>query len=149
MVENEPLESQVKRLASFILEHFPEPSSSDGAIDVAIRLLARTAGLPATPGIPVFVIKATDEFAVQTIRKHIQLCWSKGLIGQTDEETFALAEIIAWQRANPDKVHLPDHEHQGVVIYHADERPHSRACGMRSHPHGPECSENCPTCQSK
>jgi hypothetical protein len=28
-----------------------------------------------------------------------------------------------------------------------DERPHSRACGIRPHEHGPECSTNCPTCQ--
>lgn len=24
--------------------------------------------------------------------------------------------------------------------------PHSRACGIRKHDHGPECSTNCPTC---
>ena len=27
-----------------------------------------------------------------------------------------------------------------------DPSPHSRACGWRAHPHGPECSPNCPTC---
>lgn len=27
-----------------------------------------------------------------------------------------------------------------------DRRPHSRACGIRRHPHGPECHSNCPTC---
>ena len=27
-----------------------------------------------------------------------------------------------------------------------DPNPHSRACGWRAHPHGPECSTNCPTC---
>jgi len=25
-------------------------------------------------------------------------------------------------------------------------RPHSRACGIRKHQHGPECNSNCPTC---
>ena len=29
-----------------------------------------------------------------------------------------------------------------------DPSPHSRACGWRAHPHGPECSTNCPTCGS-
>lgn len=24
--------------------------------------------------------------------------------------------------------------------------PHSRACGIRPHDHGPDCHENCPTC---
>jgi hypothetical protein len=27
-----------------------------------------------------------------------------------------------------------------------DKRPHSRACGIRPHDHGPECHGNCPTC---
>lgn len=30
-----------------------------------------------------------------------------------------------------------------------DERPHSRACGIKRHEHGTECSENCPTCGGK
>jgi hypothetical protein len=28
----------------------------------------------------------------------------------------------------------------------ADERPHSRACGIRIHNHGPACAPDCPTC---
>ena len=28
----------------------------------------------------------------------------------------------------------------------ADDRPHSRACGWPMHPHGVDCSPNCPTC---
>jgi hypothetical protein len=46
-VEAEPLESQVERLARFIMENIPgEPSQSEGAIDTAIRLLSeeRTLG---------------------------------------------------------------------------------------------------------
>jgi len=27
-----------------------------------------------------------------------------------------------------------------------DKRPHSRACGLWEHPHGPRCHSNCPTC---
>jgi len=27
-----------------------------------------------------------------------------------------------------------------------DNRPHSRACGIKPHSHGPECSPDCPTC---
>jgi len=30
-----------------------------------------------------------------------------------------------------------------------DQRPHSRACGMHAHPHGPDCHSNCPTCHGK
>lgn len=29
-----------------------------------------------------------------------------------------------------------------------DSRPHSRACGISPHPHGPSCSSDCPTCHS-
>lgn len=28
----------------------------------------------------------------------------------------------------------------------ADRSPHSRACGIRMHEHGPECFRDCPTC---
>ena len=28
----------------------------------------------------------------------------------------------------------------------ADDRPHSRACGIRRHEHGVDCHANCPTC---
>lgn len=36
----------------------------------------------------------------------------------------------------------------GVVppAYVLDQRPHSRACGWRTHPHGPDCARDCPTC---
>jgi len=27
-----------------------------------------------------------------------------------------------------------------------DTRPHSRACGIRKHDHGPDCHSNCPSC---
>ena len=27
-----------------------------------------------------------------------------------------------------------------------DNRPHSRACGIAMHEHGPQCNPNCPTC---
>lgn len=30
-----------------------------------------------------------------------------------------------------------------------DHRPHSRACGIRAHAHGPLCSPNCPTCHGR
>lgn len=106
--------------------------------------------------VPVFAIKATDQFAVQTIRAHIRQCWGEGLYHQVDEETLALAEIIAWQRANPDKVHLPDHEHVPAEGWASEvakirdmREPHSRSCGIKNHDHGPDCSENCPTCHGR
>jgi hypothetical protein len=34
-------------------------------------------------------------------------------------------------------------------VIEGDKRPHSRACGIRKHDHGPECSRNCPTCDGQ
>lgn len=30
-----------------------------------------------------------------------------------------------------------------------DESPHSRACGITAHDHGPQCSADCPTCHGE
>lgn len=60
----------------------------------------------------------------------------------------------------PDPHHL---QQAGVIIMHesevtdlarrlgdnADNRPHSRACGWKEHPHGTECSADCPTCRGQ
>lgn len=35
---------------------------------------------------------------------------------------------------------------RNVITDIADERPHSRACGIIRHQHGPACHPNCPTC---
>lgn len=35
---------------------------------------------------------------------------------------------------------------EGTVAGSAKVGPHSRACGIRQHDHGPDCSQNCPTC---
>lgn len=43
----ESAEDQIKRLADFIMENVPgEPSESEGAVDTAIRLLARYTSQP-------------------------------------------------------------------------------------------------------
>lgn len=36
-----------------------------------------------------------------------------------------------------------------TMIKLRDDRPHSRACGFKNHAHGPDCSNNCPTCHGK
>lgn len=49
-IYGDPLDSQVDRLAAFILENFPgEPSQNEGAIDTAIRLLGQSPRAGATP----------------------------------------------------------------------------------------------------
>lgn len=39
----------------------------------------------------------------------------------------------------------PRGKHDAATIP-ADDRPHSRACGIARHPHGADCHHNCPTC---
>jgi hypothetical protein len=49
-MDNEPLDHQITRLADCILTHFPEEpgrGGSEGAVDVAIRLLTRLADFQA------------------------------------------------------------------------------------------------------
>lgn len=38
------------------------------------------------------------------------------------------------------------HPITGPVVRGEDERPHSRACDVTPHSHGPGCHSNCPTC---
>lgn len=38
-------------------------------------------------------------------------------------------------------------QERDIVEDGKDRRPHSRACGIRIHPHGVECSSDCPTCR--
>jgi acetaldehyde dehydrogenase (acetylating) len=36
-----------------------------------------------------------------------------------------------------------------AAVKTSDQRPHSRACGITRHDHGPACSRDCPTCGAK
>jgi len=38
---------------------------------------------------------------------------------------------------------------QVVAVPNVEEGPHSRACGISNHPHGPQCHSNCPTCHGR
>lgn len=68
--------------------------------------------------IPQFCVKADDAFAVQVIRRHLQLCWTNGQTERADQDTIILAEIIAWQQANPTLVQMPTLAHQLGVPEH-------------------------------
>lgn len=60
---------------------------------------------------PQFVIKASDRFAVEIIRRHRHFCVLYGLREQALEDMKALEEIQQWQMDNPERVHYPDHKH--------------------------------------
>lgn len=105
----ESLESQVARLASVIINEFPgEPSTSDGAVDVAIRLLR------AKPSAPEFTIKAKDRFAIQIMAHYRRICIHHGLRDQAHEVLLAIRDMTAWRAVHFDEVHFPDHQHVSV-----------------------------------
>lgn len=60
---------------------------------------------------PVFVIKAKDALAYETISAYRRLCWRRGLHSQGEEVGKALDEIAAWQTRHRDEVQMPDHTH--------------------------------------
>lgn len=64
---------------------------------------------------PVFVIKAKDEFAVSAVSAYRRLCEARGLDDQAAQVSLAAAEMSAWRERNPAAVKLPDHEHIPVA----------------------------------
>jgi hypothetical protein len=64
----------------------------------------------------------------------------------------ALKETTMDSAATPLDSHVASMDSPAETLhFHGveDQRPHSRACGWRNHPHGPECSTNCPTCHGE
>jgi hypothetical protein len=64
---------------------------------------------------PVFVIKAKDEFAVSAVSAYRRLCEARGLDDQAAQVRLAAAEMSAWRERNPGAVKLPDHPHIPVA----------------------------------
>jgi hypothetical protein len=64
---------------------------------------------------PAFVIMGKDALAPEAVEAYGDLCIKYGLHDQAAEVQKALTEIIDWQRANPDAVHLPNHRHVPVT----------------------------------
>jgi hypothetical protein len=60
---------------------------------------------------PVFVIKAKDRLALETVGYYAMLCRWAGLPEQAAEVDKARAEMRAWRAAHPDQVKDPDHLH--------------------------------------
>lgn len=71
-----------------------------------------------------------------------------GRLGAGSMERSALVEtVMAHLRREPLGLpYTPEAEPLRVLVGPDDQRPHSRACGWRNHPHGPDCSRDCPTC---
>lgn len=69
------------------------------------------------------------------------------------DELARLAEAndrpVAYMARQAIRRHLDDLAALDTDPDNADRRPHSRACGIAAHDHGPACSTNCPTCHGK
>lgn len=70
---------------------------------------------PADDLMPVFVIKAKDEFAISAVSAYRRLCEARGLTDQAAQVRLAAAEMSAWRERNPGAVKLPDHQHVPVT----------------------------------
>ncbi len=60
---------------------------------------------------PVFVIKAKDEFASSSVDWYRRLCEARGLDEQAAQVRLAAADMDGWRERNPRLIQLPDHRH--------------------------------------
>lgn len=94
---------------------------------------------------PLQIPKTHGQRAAELLSQ-VSVTADKTLEAATVHAILHLADQVAAlgreQLRHPDAEPANYAEQQGLT----DDRPHSRACGFRRHPHGPECHPNCPTC---
>ena len=95
-------------------------------------------------------VRASGELLDELAHRDTKWCTVRGLVlDLTDSEGRSCRYVVRPDLSAPsgtvvlqlvlplaERLPAPDEHH----------RPHSRACGIRRHDHGPECSSNCPTC---
>lgn len=62
----------------------------------------------ATPDMPLFVVKPTDETALETMEYWYMLNMGKASTAKLNDALELRRQFMAWQQAHPDKVHTPD-----------------------------------------
>ena len=60
---------------------------------------------------PVFVLKARDNLAADTVASYATRCEAAGLTDQAKEVRKALVEMVNWRATHPDQCKWPDHDH--------------------------------------
>jgi hypothetical protein len=93
-----------------------QPAADDAErIGQVERILAQQeVELDALVSQPVFVIKAQDALAFQTLRAYHDLCNEHGCVDQAKEVVKAMTEFQIWQHDFRRLTKLPDHEHVDV-----------------------------------
>jgi hypothetical protein len=60
---------------------------------------------------PSFVVKATDALAYPLVTQYARICRDFGQEDQAQQMAAAAEEIRVWQNENPERVHMPTHQH--------------------------------------
>jgi hypothetical protein len=78
----------------------------------------------------------------------VQAASSEDIVGWFTARNLVFVEVHrdSFEPGSPDVVVYRSGTFVSGSVDTADERPHSRACGMRIHNHGPACAPDCPTC---
>lgn len=84
--------------------------------------------------------KKVGQLIAEVVRDFDWQGWAPDAAAETERILLEHAASLGHQSFGMPTLHF-----HGVE----DQRPHSRACGWRNHPHGPECSTNCPTCHGR
>lgn len=88
---------------------------------------------PADDPMPVFVLKAKDNFAPEAVHAYRRYTGAAGLFAQAEQTTLALDEIIAWRRRHPELCKDPDHEHVPTTVAAVDPRLTEIRSNLLSH----------------
>lgn len=82
--------------------------------------------------------------------------WKRFPHPTTSASEYAAGTIVEDERGIQWEVYWDEQDHQlewqrakAGAVPELDSRPHSRACGIRRHEHGPDCHSNCPTCAGR
>jgi hypothetical protein len=92
--------------------HEDGPLAHTAACDERTR---QASGEAMSDTMSVFVIKAKDNLALQTVSAYRDACIKAGLTGQAEEVGKAHREIYEWRARHPEALQMPDHPHVAVA----------------------------------
>jgi hypothetical protein len=81
-----------------------------------------------------------------TAGREVAAVAAAGFLVPGDRDTPTAAGVVYLSRDDLVRIHEWTTETLAATDPRRDDPPHSRACGVRRHDHGPDCHPNCPTC---